>query len=138
MSALLSREVDQPTSAEDGLSPRHFLSGWDAGELADLKYSYGLKGVDQHGNYLWVDTFLYLLLAIGLGLLVLRIANMFWRHQRHLTVMANPSNQKYWMTNKTSWWPWLNRHVLVQTKFEKIIYLPTRWEAAYIAQMCRN
>jgi predicted ferric reductase len=119
MSALLSREVDQPTHVEDGLAPRHFLSGWNVGELADLKYSYGLKGVDQHGNYLWVDTFLYLLLAIGLGLLVLRIANMFWRHQRHLTVMANPTNQKYWMTNKTTWWPWLNRHVLAAPLWNK-------------------
>lgn len=28
---------------------------------------------------------------------------------------------------------WLNHHVLVLTDFQKTIYLPTRWKAAYIA-----
>jgi hypothetical protein len=119
MFAFPSRTVDRPAAAANGMARRHLLSDWDIGELVDMKYSYGLTGVDQRGNYLWVDTFLYLLLAIGVGLLILRISNMFWRHQRHLTVMANPSNQKYWMTNKTTWWPWLNRHLLAAPLWNK-------------------
>ncbi|KAL5115468.1 hypothetical protein ACEQ8H_006609 [Pleosporales sp. CAS-2024a] len=111
-SHLHSRTVDASASLDHGLDRRHFLHGWDAGEFDSLKYSYGLSGVDQRGNFLWVDTFLYMLVAIAVFLLGLRIANMFWRHQRHLAAMANPHNQKYWATNRTWWWPWLNRHVL--------------------------
>jgi predicted ferric reductase len=118
-SSLRPRRVEQPSNISNGLERRHFLSGWDASEFDDLKFSYGLTGVDQDGNYLWVDTFLYMLVAISISLLGLRIANMFWRHQRHLTVMANPTNQNYWATNKTSWWPWLNRHVLAAPLWKK-------------------
>ncbi|KAF2025719.1 hypothetical protein EK21DRAFT_75742 [Setomelanomma holmii] len=120
MSAFLRpRRVEQPAAVSNELQRRHFLSGWDADEFADLKYSYGLTGVDQHGNYLWVDVFLYSLLFIAGVLLFLRIANMFWRHQRHLTVMANPENQNYWSQNRTTWWPWLNRHVLAAPLWKK-------------------
>jgi predicted ferric reductase len=111
--------VEQPAPVDNGLGRRHFLSGWDAANLDSLKYSYGLTGVDQDGNFLWVDTFLYMLVAIAVLLLGLRIANMFWRHQRHLSVMANPHNQNYWASNKTSWWPWLNRHVLAAPLWKK-------------------
>src|SRR4051794_18664427 len=95
-----SRRVEQANTK------RHFLSNWDAAEFEDLKYSYGLEGVDQRGNYMWVDMFLYLLVAICSLLLVLRIANMWWKHSRHLSAMGNPK-QKYWETNQTTWWPWL-------------------------------
>jgi predicted ferric reductase len=114
-SNLHPRRVEQSASVE----PRHFLSGWDAASFEDLKYSYGLTGVDQHGNFLWVDTFLYMLVAIAVGLLGLRIANMFWRHTRHLSVMANPNNQNYWASNRTQWWPWLNRHILAAPLWKK-------------------
>ncbi|EOA85103.1 uncharacterized protein SETTUDRAFT_163824 [Exserohilum turcica Et28A] len=99
-------------------SKRHLLSDWDAAKFEDLKYSYGLAGVDQVGNFLWVDTFLYLLLATSAVLLILRICNMWWKHNRHLSAMGNP-RQKYWESNKTSWWPWLNRHVLVAPLWKK-------------------
>jgi predicted ferric reductase len=110
-----SRRVEQPTTS---INKRHFLSGWDAGEFEDLKYSYGLTGVDQVGNYLWVDTFLYMLLAMGGGLIILRISNMLWKHSRHLNAMGNPK-QKYWETNRTTWWPWLNRHILIAPFWKK-------------------
>ncbi|CCT61130.1 hypothetical protein [Plenodomus lingam JN3] len=110
-------EHTNPITNHD-LARRHFLSGWDASQFDDLKYSYGLTGVDQVGNYLWVDTFLYLLLGLSALLLSLRVANMWWRHSRHLSAMGNP-NQSYWTTNKTSWWPWLNRHILVAPLWKK-------------------
>ncbi|KAF2864889.1 hypothetical protein BDV95DRAFT_613052 [Massariosphaeria phaeospora] len=58
-----------------------FLKGWDADAFDTLKFSYGLTGVDQVGNFLWVDTFLYMLAGMAICLLVLRIANMWWRPQ---------------------------------------------------------
>ncbi|CAE7030404.1 hypothetical protein PTNB85_04531 [Pyrenophora teres f. teres] len=107
-----SRRVEQPNTK------RHFLSNWDAAQFEDLKYSYGLEGVDQTGNYMWVDMFLYMLVAMCGLLLILRISNMWWKHSRHLSAMGN-SKQKYWETNRTTWWPWLNRHVLVAPFWKK-------------------
>lgn len=120
-SDLLPRRVEQlATSSDNGLARRAgFLTGWDAADYDHLKYSFGLTGVDQVGNYIWVDTFLYMLAAIAIILLCLRIFNMFWKHNRHLSVMGNPSRQQYWATNQTAWWPWLNRHLLVAPLFNK-------------------
>lgn len=117
--SLRPRRVEQLAPMTPELHRRHFLDGWDAAEFDGLKYSYGLTGVDQHGNFLWVDVFLYTLAALSILLLGLRIANMFWRHQRHLSVMGNPTNQNYWAANRTSWWPWLNRYVLAAPLFKK-------------------
>ncbi|KAF2247273.1 hypothetical protein BU26DRAFT_345199 [Trematosphaeria pertusa] len=109
----------QPTTSTSPLLRRHFLDGWDAAEFDSLKFSYGLTGVDQAGNFLWVDCFLYLLLACGIFLLGLRIWGMWWRHTRHLSVMGNPKKQAYWAQNRTRWWPWLNRHLLVAPLHKK-------------------
>ncbi|KAI8932745.1 hypothetical protein NX059_010235 [Plenodomus lindquistii] len=117
-SFLSSRRTEHATPANNDLARRHFLSGWDASQFDELKYSYGLTGVDQVGNFLWVDTFLYMLIGIAGLLLGLRIANMWWRHSRHLSAMGNPK-QAYWATNRTTWWPWLNRHVLVAPLWKK-------------------
>jgi predicted ferric reductase len=97
--------------AHDLTRRSHFLDGWDASEIKGLSYSWGLTGVDQKGNYRWVDVFLYVLLVLGLLLLGLRFANMFWRHTRHLAAMGS-DRQVYWERNQTRWWPWLNRHLL--------------------------
>jgi predicted ferric reductase len=118
MSDLAVSPVEQP-AVNTSLARRHFLDGWDAADFDGLKYSYGLTGVDQVGNFLWVDTFLYMLVGIAIVLLGLRVANMWWRHNRHLTVMGNPSRQAYWATNQTSWWPWLNRHLLQAPLWKK-------------------
>ncbi|KAF1844150.1 uncharacterized protein K460DRAFT_288294 [Cucurbitaria berberidis CBS 394.84] len=114
------RRVEQPTDAAiPDLTPRHFLSGWDAAKFDELKYSFGLTGVDQVGNFIWVDTFLYILVGLAAVLLGLRITHMWWRHNRHLSTMGNPTRQAYWATNRTSWWPWLNRHLLSAPLWKK-------------------
>ncbi|EMD94948.1 hypothetical protein COCC4DRAFT_64147 [Bipolaris maydis ATCC 48331] len=105
-------------SREAPAAKRHLLSNWNAAQFEELKYSYGLTGVDQVGNFLWVDTFLYMLIGISGMLLMLRISNMVWKHSRHITAMGSP-RQKYWETNRTSWWPWLNRHILVAPLWKK-------------------
>lgn len=108
--------VEQPSISKRA---PHFLSGWDAADFDNLKYSFGLTGVDQAGNFLWVDTFLVLLGVCAFTLLVLRIGNMVWRHQRHLSVMGNPTNQNFWRVNRTTFWPWLNRHILAAPLWKK-------------------
>jgi predicted ferric reductase len=113
------RQVEQPTTISNALVRRHFLEGWDAAEFVGLKYSYGLTGVDQHGNFLWVNVFLGILGGIALILIVLRVCNMVLRHQRHLTVMGNPTNQNYYMVNTSSWWAWINRYILVAPLWKK-------------------
>lgn len=114
-SLLHSKRMEQSTTP---ISKRHFLSGWDASEFEDLKYSYGLQGVDQTGNFFWVHVSLLLLLASCVLLLGLRLANMVWKHSRHLSTMGQ-QRQKYWEANQTSWWPWLNRHVLMAPLWKK-------------------
>lgn len=120
MSTFLRPRRVEPAIESSNLAKRHgLLKGWDAAELEGLKYSFGLTGVDQDGNFLWVDTFLVLLAVCAFVLLILRISNMIWRHQRHLSVMGNPTNQNFWATNRTTIWPWLNRHVLVAPLWKK-------------------
>ncbi|KAJ4288518.1 hypothetical protein N0V90_011755 [Kalmusia sp. IMI 367209] len=109
---LYPRRVELPTP-EHELTRRHFLDGWDASGFDALKYSWGLTGVDQVGNFIWVDVFCYILVVCAFALLVLRFTNMFYKHARHLTVLSNPEKQGYWKLNRTSWWPWLNRHILM-------------------------
>jgi predicted ferric reductase len=89
------------------------LLNWDAGAFKELDYSHGLTGVDQVGNFLWVDAFAYIIAAIAIILTVLRICNMIWKQQRHLTAMTQPDRQAYWAHNTTRWWPWLSRHVVM-------------------------
>lgn len=100
------------TSIENALSHRSILKSWEADKDPGLDYSHGLLGVDQAGNYLWVDVFGWTLLGIGLCLLGLHIANMCWRQMRHMSVMGDPTRQGYFRNNQTRWWPWLQRHVL--------------------------
>lgn len=112
------RREQAPAAHNNDHLARRRLYGWDISQFESLKYAYGLNGVDQRGNFLWVDTFLYLLISLTLLLLGLRLANMWWRHNRHLTVMGS-SKQAYWARNRTRWWPWLNRHLLVAPLWKK-------------------
>ncbi|KAF2641784.1 hypothetical protein P280DRAFT_397450 [Massarina eburnea CBS 473.64] len=110
----LSQRVEQSSSTPNHLTRRGgILKGWDAESLDTLMYSHGLTGVDQAGNFLWVNTFLYMIAAISILLLAMRITSMVWKHMRHLAVMASPERQAYWARNTSRWWPWLNRHVMM-------------------------
>ena len=103
----------------DSVARRHFLHGWDANGYDSLKYSFGLAGVEQDGNFFWVHTFGYVLAVVAFALLVMRFSNMFYKHARHLTIMGNPERQEYWKLNRSTWWPWLNRHVLMAPLHKK-------------------
>jgi predicted ferric reductase len=115
MAATISNTVTRRHEAGSG-----FLKGWTgAEEDTGLRFSWGLTGVDQTGNFIYVDFFAYTFLAIGLALLGLHIFNMGWKQMRHLSVMGRPDRQEYWKRNQTNWWPWLNRHLLSAPLFRK-------------------
>lgn len=96
-----------------------FLKGWDAEENHGLRYSFGLTGVDQVGNFLWVKVFGFAFLAIALATLCLHIFNMCWRQMRHMSVMGEPTRQGYWKINQTTWWPWMNRNLFAAPFWSK-------------------
>lgn len=101
-------------SSNDALTRRAgVLTGWDATQFDTLRFSHGLTGVDQDGNFLWVDVFLVMLGAIGGGLLIMRLSNMMWKHMRHLTAMTQPEKQVYWAENRSTLWPWIYRHIMM-------------------------
>ncbi|KAF2010817.1 hypothetical protein BU24DRAFT_46554 [Aaosphaeria arxii CBS 175.79] len=123
-SYLAPRAVEQASSLFDSLTRRHvieggFLKGWDAEKNHDLRFSFGLTGVDQIGNYLWVDVLVFTFIAIGGFTLILFLVNIVWRQMRHVTTMGNPTRQEYWEGNRTRWWPWINRHVLMAPLHKK-------------------
>ncbi|CAI6336734.1 unnamed protein product [Periconia digitata] len=111
----LSRREEPSTAANNNVIARGAaeLTGWDAGLFDSLRFSHGLTGVDQDGNYLWVDVFLTMLGAIGLILLIMRVTHMLWNHMRHLTAMGHPEKQLYWAENRSAIWPWIYRHIMM-------------------------
>lgn len=118
MSPYLHRKMESTTTTmANTITRRHsggggFLKGWDAEDNSGLRFSFGLTGVDQRGNFIYVDVISYAFLAIGLLLLGLHIFNMSWKQMRHMSTMGRPERQEYWKRNQTKWWPWLNRYLL--------------------------
>jgi len=99
--------------------PAKFLKGWDTDDHEALRFSFGLTGVDQEGNFLWVDVFSWLLFGIAVITLGLHIFNMCWRQMRHMSVLGRPDGQAFWKINQTSWWPWIQRHILTAPLWKK-------------------
>lgn len=83
-------------------------------------YTHGLTGVDQPGNYLFVNicvAFFFGLLAITLIVRLFKVGN---NHLRHLfSIGPDRDQQAYWTTNKTFWWPWIKQHLLYAPLFSK-------------------
>lgn len=76
-------------------------------------YSHGLEGVDQHGNYLWVNVLLITFGALCLFTLILRIVTMIIAQLRHMNAMGDRDRQSYWANNQTAWWPALKKHLFL-------------------------
>lgn len=77
-----------------------------------FRFSTGLNGVDQEGNYLWVHVLLVTFVGMVVLTFALRIVKMGSAHIRHIYGMGNPTRQAFWASNSTGWWPWLKRHLL--------------------------
>ncbi|KAL1650864.1 hypothetical protein SLS58_000983 [Diplodia intermedia] len=82
-------------------------------------FSHGLTGVDQSGNFLWVDVLLGCFFGI-IGLtLILRFCHMYNAHLRHVSTMGTAHKQAYWRHNQTDLVPWLKKHVIYAPLWKK-------------------
>ncbi|KAF2737228.1 hypothetical protein EJ04DRAFT_131055 [Polyplosphaeria fusca] len=114
------RRVDQVTTSLPDILRRHgasILDDWIPGP--GLNYTHGLTGVDQEGNFLWVNVLAVCFLIALIGTLALRLFGMATRHFRHMSAMASPRHQAYWAVNHTTWWPWMNRHIFAAPLWKK-------------------
>ena len=76
-------------------------------------YTHGLEGVDQPANYLYVN----ITIASFFGLLAITIIYrwflMYATHIRHLLTMGgNRADQRYWMYNRSNFWPRMKRSLI--------------------------
>jgi predicted ferric reductase len=74
-------------------------------------FAHGLTGVDQVGNFLWVNVGLGVLLTVMALTLCLNIAHRLQAHARHCSAISCPDRQAFWSYNQTQYWPWLKKHV---------------------------
>lgn len=83
-------------------------------------YTQGLNGVNQRGNYLFINAVVVFFFALCAISLVLRLYNMGNNHLRHLFASGSGNeHQAYWMNNRSSWWPWLKKNVLYAPIWKK-------------------
>jgi predicted ferric reductase len=97
-------ETTQQTSAQNTTDGTGFA------EL--FPFSVGLTGVDNNSNYLFFHISILSLCGILLATLALRWGKMLMAQLRHMTVLSNPTRQRFWAENRTNWWPWLKKHLL--------------------------
>jgi NAD(P)H-flavin reductase len=83
-----------------------------------LRYTTGLAGVDQKGNYLWVNVLLICFMVLLFSVLGLQLAKMLLAQMRHMASVGNPNQQAFWAHNQTQWWPWLKQHVFYAPMFK--------------------
>lgn len=82
-------------------------------------FSHGLTGVDQTGNYLWVDVFLGCFGCIIGMTLIIRFMRMYNSHLRHVSTMGTAHRQVYWRHNQTTLVPWLKKHIIYAPLWKK-------------------
>ncbi|KAH0547848.1 hypothetical protein FGG08_000106 [Glutinoglossum americanum] len=78
-----------------------------------LDYTSGLAGVNQSQNYVFRNTLWYTLGLLCVLILLLRFAQMFNAHLRHIfSLTADSKQQQFWSKNRTSLWPNLKSYLL--------------------------
>ena len=109
--------VMSPRAAEP--MPIAFDGVKDTGDALDTSlqhaahpFSTGLMGVDQDRNYLLVNVLLISLFALLLITFLLRFWSRYMKHMRHLFTMGKFEDQRYWMMNHTTWWPWIKKNIV--------------------------
>ena len=76
-------------------------------------FTYGLAGVNQVDNYLFVNITLALFLGLLGVTLAYRWVHMAYGHTRLILTMGSRGNeQRYWMWNHTHFWPKVKRELL--------------------------
>jgi predicted ferric reductase len=84
----------------------------DTGFAALFPFSVALEGVDNSSNYLYAHVLIVSFCVLLVATLALRWAKMLTAQMRQMTVLTNPTKQRFWAENRTEWWPWLKEHLL--------------------------
>lgn len=82
-------------------------------------FSVNLNGVDQGRNNLAIQITVGVLGAVLLATLFLRWSKMIIAHFRLISIMGYPDYQNYWRYNRSSWYPWLKKHLLYAPLWNK-------------------
>ncbi|KAL2351443.1 putative FRE ferric reductase-like transmembrane component [Cryomyces antarcticus] len=94
----------------------------DFGYLGNLSskanpFTHGLTGVDQKGNYLFVNILIWTFACICLFSLIYRFSKMFNAHIRHMFTMGRQDQQSCWSQNQTTIWANIKKHLLYAPLF---------------------
>lgn len=81
-------------------------------ESAAAPFTEGLEGVDQAANFLFVNILVIMFMGLLAATLVYRWVNMGRAHLRHLVTLGSDRDQRYWMHNHNTFWPWIKKHLL--------------------------
>ncbi|KAI9860895.1 MAG: hypothetical protein M1813_005573 [Trichoglossum hirsutum] len=85
-----------------------------------LDYTVGLAGVNQGQNYVFRNTLWITLGILCVLILLLRFAQMFNAHLRHIfSLTADSKQQQFWSQNHTSLWPNLKSYLLYAPLWRK-------------------
>ncbi|KAF2083944.1 putative FRE ferric reductase-like transmembrane component [Saccharata proteae CBS 121410] len=75
-------------------------------------FAHGLDGVDQQGNFLWVNVLLICFGILCAITLATRVSRQGLGFLRRISSMGTASTQVYWSYNQNTWIPWIKRHIL--------------------------
>ncbi|KAI7499978.1 putative FRE ferric reductase-like transmembrane component [Hortaea werneckii] len=75
-------------------------------------FTFGLDGVNQAQNYLFVNIILASFLGLLAATFIYRWVYITNNHLRHLMTMGRWVDQRYWMYNRSTFWPSIKRNLL--------------------------
>lgn len=76
-------------------------------------YTTDLNGVDQPTNNVSRDVLFWSLGILAMIVLAFRLWELGWHHMRHLFGLnATEKQQSYFATNRSTWWPWIKKHII--------------------------
>ncbi|KAI9832312.1 MAG: hypothetical protein M1826_001998 [Phylliscum demangeonii] len=83
------------------------------GDPSAAPYTHGLAGVNVTMNDIFVRTLWISIGALGVIVLVTRLAQIYNAHTRQMFALsASAQQQSYWTHNRSSLWPAIKKHVL--------------------------
>lgn len=90
------------------------------GDNSSSPYTHGLAGVNQIGNYVFINALVYFFIVLAAVSLAVRVTHNLLAYLRHVNA-AGPGNelQAYWTKNQTSSWPWLKRNLIYAPLWNK-------------------
>ncbi|GAB7359835.1 hypothetical protein MBLNU230_g7365t1 [Neophaeotheca triangularis] len=102
--------IPEPYPAKDVTDFGHIYN--ETWEHAAAPFTHGLEGVDQTMNFLFVNVLLIMFMGLLAATLVYRWVNMGRSHLRHMVTLGPDRDQRYWMHNHNTFWPWIKKNLL--------------------------